>query len=650
MRRIVKWPLIVVAVAVAIGLVFDSNWLKGPVERMVTAKTGREFVILGALDIVPRWHPRVRMEGVRLANPPWALEPETLRIEAAEVSIALGPLLAGRIVLPQVTLTKPVIDLEKDREGGNNWTFGRGDAKDPEKRGEPPVIGRLTVDQGLLLFHDPAQETALSLEVETAAAASGEPAVRFHAFGRYQGQRVEAEGTGGSMLRLADTEAPYPLDGRFQVGATKGTVAGTITGLAMMAAVDLKLDFGGETLSELFPLLHVALPPTPPYRIAGRLIRENAWWRFHDFDGRVGDSDLSGDVDVTYGNGRSRIEATLASQVLDLDDLGGFIGATPSTGPGETASKKQQQQAAAKDASGKLLPDVPIKLDRLRTMDADVRFAGKSIRGKTALEDIETHLVLQDGLLTLKPLNFGVADGNVVSTLILDGRNELAGVDGDFEFRRIDLRKVFPGNQTVAKSTGLVGGRAVLKGRGNTLADVLAGADGTLGLAMSGGQVSNLVLELAGLDIAEALRLLFGGDKPVKMRCAVADVSVKQGLIQARHVLLDTTDTNISVDGTMNLANEELDVTLHPLPKDYSPLTLRSPIHIRGTFKNPAIRPDKQLAIRGGIAAILGAIAAPAVALVGLVESGPGDNADCEHLIAAMERHAGQDVPEAGSP
>lgn len=651
-RRVLRGLVILAVISLLFGLVFDSDWLKGPIERLVSAKTGRAFEIAGTLDIVPRWQPRLRMEHVRLANPDWAVEPDTLRLEAADITLSLIDLLRGRLVLPEVVLTRPIVDLERNADGTrNNWTLARPEEAEPEQEGRAPVIGRLIVDQGLLLFHEPARQTALALQVETVAATVAAPAgAHFKAFGQFRGQRLTASGTAGAILSLADTQTAFPLRGEFQVGATSGTVDGTVTGLAALAAADLRLDLRGETLSELFPLLGVALPPTPPYRIGGQLIRESHWWRFHDFAGQVGDSDLAGDVDIAFQGGRPRLNANLQSRVLDLDDLGGFIGANPDTGPGETASKRQEQRAAAKAASPRVLPDIPLKLDRLRAMDADVRLAGQSIRGKTPLDDVDTRLVLKDGVLTLRPLNFGVAGGTVVSTLALDGRGKSAGVDGTFEFRRIDLRKLFPGNQTIAKSTGLLGGRARLKGQGNSLAEVLGDADGTLGLAMSGGEVSNMVLELAGLDAAEALRLLFRGDKPVRMRCAVADVGVTDGLIQTRSVIVDTTDTHISIEGSINLASEELDLTLHPLPKDYSLIALRSPIHLRGTFKKPAVRLDRELLVRGGISAILGAVAGPVGALVALLEGGPGDDADCEQLIAAVQRTVTKVSPAAGSP
>jgi len=646
-RRLLIGLGILVGVPVLAGLLFDSNWLKGPVERAVSERFGRDFRIGGDFDIVPRWPPRFVMERVTLVNPPWAAGHHTLQLERAEFSLALPPLLRGNVVLPEVTLTGPVIDLERNADGVDNWTL----APDPEKSADDtastPVIGRLTVDRGVLTFRDAAPDTAVTVQVETTD--GGQRGLRFQAAGKYAGKDVEAGGTGGPMLSLADTTLPYPFDVTFAVGATSGTAKGTITGLATLAAADVQVAVQGESASDLYGLIGVAIPPTPPYHVSGQLIREAGWWRFHKLRGKVGDSDISGDADVAYETGgRVRLQARLESQLLDLDDIGGFVGAKPQVGPGETASKDQAREAAAEEADPKLLPDMPIKLDRLRAMDADVEFTGKAIRGKTPVDDLKTHLVLKDGQLTAKPLDFGVAGGSIVSTLTLDGRSDKAGVDASIEFKRLDLKKLFPGNSVVAKATGLVGGRAKLQGKGNSLAEVLADADGTLGLASSGGRISNLVIELAGLDVAEVLKLLFRGDKAVRVRCAIADVAVQDGVIDSRTVFIDTTDTNLKIEGQVSLASEELDLTLHPLPKDYSPLTLRSPLHLRGTFKDPKVRPDAELAVRGGLAAILGGVAPPLAALVGLIESGPGDDADCERLIAAVQRHAPE--PSAAAP
>lgn len=643
-----KKPWLIGLVVVVVGLIAllalagERGWFKGPLERRITAQSGRSFA-LDDLRVRLGFPLRVRMRGVRFDNPEWAAEPQMLLIEQADFTLAVGHLLIGKLVFPEARLTRPQVALERGADGRTNWTF----EQRQDDGGELPAIGRLAVDQGRLTFHDPRQKTALQFEAQTLPA-DAKAGLQLRATGTFKNLKVDADAMGDSVLSLADTETPYNLNARFRIGATHGTAAGSVTGLIALAAVDLLMDVRGDSMAESFPLLAISLPPTPPYHLKGRLVRDGEVWRFHDFTGKVGDSDLSGDADISYRNKRPRLDAVLVSKLLDLNDLGGFIGAPPGTGSGETASPKQEREAQAAAAKPTLLPDKELKLARLRDMDADIRFKGKSFRGRyTPLDDVEMHAELQDGVLKTKPLNFGLAGGNVVSTLSIDARQELLIVGGDFQFKRINLGQLFPKSAMAKRSTGLVGGRAVLKGEGNSFADLMASADGTVGLAMGGGRVSNLLLEIVGLDAAEVLRYLFGRDRTVRLRCAVADFSVQDGIMQTRSVVIDTTDTNINMDGTINLRDESLDLTLHPLPKDYSPLSLRSPLHVKGTFKNPSVRPDKKLLIRGGLAAVLNALAGPIAALLPLLEVSPGDDVNCTELIAAAERHAKMKAPEA---
>jgi len=141
--------------------------------------------------------------------------------------------------------------------------------------------------------------------------------------------------------------------------------------------------------------------------------------------------------------------------------------------------------------------------------------------------------------------------------------------------------------------------------------------------------VGNLVMELAGLYVAESLKFLFTGDRQIPLRCAFADFGVRDGRMDSRALAVDTTDTLIVGEGSINLKSEQLDLLLKPRPKDISILVLRSPLRIGGTFKDPSFRPDfKALGVRGAIAITLGSIAQPA-ALLATIETGPGKDADC---------------------
>jgi hypothetical protein len=162
---------------------------------------------------------------------------------------------------------------------------------------------------------------------------------------------------------------------------------------------------------------------------------------------------------------------------------------------------------------------------------------------------------------------------------------------------------------------------------------MLGSASGNVALLMGQGQISNLLLEIGGLDGAEILKFLSSGDRNVLLRCAALSFDVNSGLMTSKAVVLDTSDTVVYGDGTVNLANETLDLTLRPYPKDMSILSLRSPLRLGGTFAAPKPGPEAgPLAARAGLALALGAIN-PLLALAATVETGPGKDANCGAIL-----------------
>jgi uncharacterized protein involved in outer membrane biogenesis len=207
----------------------------------------------------------------------------------------------------------------------------------------------------------------------------------------------------------------------------------------------------------------------------------------------------------------------------------------------------------------------------------------------------------------------------------------------------LHLNQLFPAVETTKSGLGKISGQFNLKGRGNSVAQMLGSASGDMAMLMGKGEISNILLEYMGLDGGEIIKFLLRGDRNVQLRCAAAAFDVKQGLMTSRAIVLDTSDTVINGHGRVSLANETLDIILDPVPKDRSILSLRSPLRIGGTFAAPSAGPDKAaLAGRVGIALVLGAIN-PLLALAATVETGPGQDANCRAVLAQAAK------PKAGS-
>ena len=113
----------------------------------------------------------------------------------------------------------------------------------------------------------------------------------------------------------------------------------------------------------------------------------------------------------------------------------------------------------------------------------------------------------------------------------------------------------------------------------------------------------------------------------------------------ASALVFDTQVTTLIGTGTIDLGRETLDLTLNPRTKKTSPLALTSPIYIRGSFANPTASVDKgRVALRAIGAVGLGLIN-PLLALIPLIDAGPGEDSDCGELV--REARALQGAPKA---
>jgi uncharacterized protein involved in outer membrane biogenesis len=626
---------VLAALLLGLWLLWDWNWFKGPLQRAVSSATGREFAIDGDLDVDLGRTVTVSADRLRLADAEWSERPQMGSAERLEIDLAPWPLLALRLHMREVRATKPDLWLRTAPEGpGGNWIFDTGkEKKDAEPRWR---VDRLWLDEGRLRFTDAAEKTDIDVTLASIAPTAGQARdaaapVAIAGSGHWRGAAFKLEGQAASPLDLADTDTPYRIDLDARAGATRARAQGTLTNPFRFQTFDLRMALSGRDLEDLYPLLGLALPPSPPYALDGRLRRSGDLWRYEGFAGKVGDSDLGGDVQVDVAGARPMFRARLLSRKLDFDDLAGFIGAPPSTGGGETANAEQKAEAAERAASPRLLPDTPYDLAKLRAMDADVRWRAQRIHAPKLpmIEDMDAHLLLDAGLLRLEPLNFGVAGGDVRSTIRMDARREPIDTQAKIAVRGVELPRLLATAELAQGAAGRIGGDIVVRGQGDSVAAILGSADGEVALGMGRGRISNLVMELAGLDIAEALKFLLTEDRQVPIRCAFADFGVQDGLMTSRGLAFDSTDTIIVGEGTMNLKDESLDLLLKPRPKDRSILTLRSPLRVGGTFKDPSFRPDfAALGLRGAIALALGSITPPA-ALLATFETGPGEDSDC---------------------
>ncbi|MBA4327244.1 MAG: AsmA family protein [Polaromonas sp.] len=637
--RIAAAVLAVVLLLVLLVVFFPWDLLRGPVNRYVSEQTGRKFEITRKLDVKLGRTIRVLADGIEFANPAWAREPYLVKAEAAEIQIRLWPLLSGHIALPLVSLQKPELGLQIEPDGKRTWSLG----KDTSDESKVPDIGQLLIDQGVVSYLASAQGADITADVGLAAEASSGLPLSYKARGKWKGETFTAQGRAGGVLQLsADTAGTFPLEITAAAGATRLKAKGTVTNLSEVGGIDATFELEGRSLADLYKLVGVVLPGTPPYKLRGKLDKQGLSWAVSQISGVLGKSDLNGALTFTNAKPVPLLTGKVQSRLLDFEDLGPIVGLSSDNAPPAMAKNASPQKRPAR--AGRVLPDAKLDFARLKAMNANVSWSAAKIVHVKALplDRMSADIKLDNGVLQLDPLKLGVAGGELAGRLAINSKVSPTVIETRLDARAIELNRLFPTIETTKSSLGRISGQVDLKGSGSSTAQVLASSSGNVAFLMGSGQISNILLEFMGLDGGEIIKFLVRGDRNVRLRCAAAAFDVQKGLMTSKAIVLDTVDTVIDGAGTISLADETLNIRLEPSPKDASILSLRSPLNIGGTFGAPTAAPDKgALAGRAGIALALAALN-PLLALAATIETGPGQNADCRQVIqqAAAPRAA----------
>jgi len=169
---------------------------------------------------------------------------------------------------------------------------------------------------------------------------------------------------------------------------------------------------------------------------------------------------------------------------------------------------------------------------------------------------------------------------------------------------------------------------------------MLGSLDGSSQWWVGNGRVSRLLVELIGLDIAQSLGMMVKGDQRLPVRCAVASLSVDNGVMRPDTAVIETELTTTRATGEISLADERLALRVTAHPRNVSPLALRSPVRIEGTFADPEVILDPvSIGARVAAAAALAAVT-PVAALLALIDLGDEEKAVCREALEQMESSA----------
>lgn len=566
--------MLAVAVVLVSGLLVLAlapfGFLRGIAEKQLSARFGATATIV-AIERLDHFtlHPRIRVAGIRLAQPVNAGKGDLARIDEAIIGIPLLPALRGALKPDTIDLRGVTLNLVRDKKGKANW---EGNHKDDRPPSASPRIANLTVSNGRLTLKDAKRHMEM-----TASFVAGPRGLSIDGTGLHRGLPMTLAFR-GEAIDNRDPDQAYPF---------RLAIKSPLLDFAADGHMDHSLDLGhfaaaivarGDDLKTLDDVIEAGLFGTQPFTLKARVRHDDKDWNIQSLAGTIGRSDMKGTAMVRKRDGRTLLDGHLDAGRLDFDDL---------------SSDKGKARATAKrrQIGPRVIPDTRIDLRKLHKLDGTLRVSARELllNHPSLFKGFRGTLKLDHRRLSLDPLVIQLSRGTISGRVVVDHRGE-----GDPKLT-LDLRQKGTRFADLSGDPAAVDGpielRIALTGDGREIRSALANASGRVGLAMTGGTMQRKLAIFASGDVLKSIGQFAGGSEAaqVPVNCVIANFVAKNGRMRPRALLLDTPVGRADGKGDISLTSESLDLLLSGRSKHPDPVQLAAKIQVGGTFSKPSV-------------------------------------------------------------
>ena len=351
----------------------------------------------------------------------------------------------------------------------------------------------------------------------------------------------------------------------------RARVDGTI-GLARGQGTELRFDAAAASLAKLREGL-----PEIAFSLAGAFAGGAEKIEVKNVKGRIGESQITAQASMATRRGKRRVEAELASPLLDL---------TPFVGKAKPAGAKAK--APSKEPRAKFVFDeAPLPLGELKQADARLRLALAEVRLEAAtLRDVQGTLQVDAGRLTLEGRARGGVEGSADAMVRLTPtRGGAAELDVKLVTRNM-RSGLGAGGEIAPGEVPPTSVEASLAASGASARQMASGANGRILVTQGPGKLGIGLIEMFGGDLlgelVGKLNPFAAKDPYTKLECTVARVDIVNGQVTVRPVLVQSEKVTIIALGEIDLGTEALKFDFNTRP--------RSGIGVSaGMFTNPFI-------------------------------------------------------------
>jgi uncharacterized protein involved in outer membrane biogenesis len=635
---------------------YNYNSLKPRIVAAVKNATGRDLVLGEKIKLKFGLSPALVLGNIAFQNAPWGSRPEMITVKRLEVQVALLPLILGHIDVKRFVLIQPDILIETNRSGVSNLPFdAKQESASSPAETSPPSGGHLElpalsvadveIEQANVTYRDGKTGKSYTVQISrlSASAAGADSPIGLRLNSVYSGKPLEIAGTAGTWVAITSRqECPLDLSGRF--GEIHMAVKGSIKDLLDPRHIDLQLQAKAKDLQDLKPYVGDPLASQGPFETQFRITSPSYHiYRVSDLKAALGQSDLSGSAEADLSKERPVLSAVLGSKTLDLRPFLARKGGEAGIGQARDSS------------SNMIFSSTPFPLGSLRRADVTVKAkAEKVLLQDLVINSMSTDMEIKDGHLKINPILATVGGGGLNASFDLEPEGTSALVKADLKLEQADVGRIMKDLGKEELLQGRLSGHVDVSGQGDSEAGVMSTLNGRLVLTMGSGRIYKRYIDLLGGDISSNLLQLLNPFKKqadyTTVDCLVAGFNIRDGMATTTALVVDTDEMSVIGDGDVNLRNEELDISLKPLPKggsgsgipgmpNLSLGQLVRPFKLAGTLAHPSLGIDTTQAVETVAKAIGGIALLGPLGILGTLATGsPAQKNLCQIATEAAQQ------------
>jgi AsmA protein len=633
-RVILRGALWTIAALVAValmgaGLLFwyvSSPAFHERVIAEIERQTGRDLTVSGRMHVAFWPVVGVSAEQVTLANVEGGVSPFLVAAEEVDVGVDVPAALRRQLVIRRIRLERPTFTLEVDEQGRGNWILARAAASPPApptpspepapdaEAPEPAAQGNMRVEafrviDGRISYLDRRtglQHVLSAVDLRTHLDGLDEPAAIDAAFS-YRDEPITLTATMDSPRAMsAGRRSPlrFAFDSRFLTASFDGETA------AGSGAVNGRIEAAGPSIRELTRWLGTPLGEGPGlgrFNIAGMLTVAPRSYAFEDASIEFDAVLARGDFELVTGRERPYLNGRLQVMRLDMNRYLRPAPPAPSAGVAEAASEPAAPvaEAAALDVTAESWGETPIRLDFLRSVDAQLELTtGPLTIFRTTVDRSVLTATVYDGFFAATIHELELYQGTGSGRVEVDGRAPGVRFTQDLALDGVAVQPFLTDVLGVSQIEGSGQVRLALTVQGETQSALVSSASGRMAVVLNQGAIRGV--DIGGLSetIGAAMRNeLVRADARTEFLGMSGSFAVAGGRVASDDLEFILPRMRVTGAGVIDLPQRRLDFRYAARGRILTtPFTMRGPF---GAFEyNSDLRGRRRAEIEGLVRAV----------------------------------------------